>query len=236
MITNDDDRIIHTGLYTNKAKEVLSSVFGQLSDGWGENNPRNDRWWKFADAMQEVDGEVTIHISAKTGEREYHGKWIENGFAHMHDLEIKQWMARMVKKTIQMELKDESISNGWRRDNTEFETRYLNYHETITVAEVYCIYELLLGRNVGVTKYDVSVIASVQGSKRQPEEIEAETKKREAAHQIESEYAEHVKELNAEEKKTVDELNAKIAEIKQMYCDKRNAAWHEKQKKLEAIA
>lgn len=236
MITNDDDRIIHTGLYTNKAKEVLSSVFGQLSDGAWENNPYYDRYWKFADAMQEVDGEVTIHISAKTGEREYHGKWIQNGFTGMRDTDVKQWMARMVKKTMVMELKDESISNGWRRDNTEFETRYLNCHETITVAEVYCIYELLLGRNVGVTKYDVSVIASVQGSKRQPEEIEAETKKREAAHQIESEYAEHVKALNAEEKKTVDELNAKIAEIKQMYCDKRNAAWHEKQKKLEAIA
>ena len=236
MITQDNDRIIHTGLYTKKAKEVLSSVFGQLSDGWGENNPRNDRWWKFADAMQEVDGEVTIHISAKTGEREYHGKWIENGFAHMHDLEIKQWMARMVKKTMVMELDDEGLTKGaWCRTN-EFETRYLNYHETITVAEVYCIYELLLGRNVGITKYDVSVIVSVQGSKRQPEEIEAETKKREEVHAIESAYAEQVKAYNDEEKKLVDELNAKIKEIKDMYYSKRNEAWHEKQKKLEAIA
>lgn len=236
MINSANDRVIHTGLYSAKAKEVMDSVFGQLSDGWGENNPRNDRWWKFGNVMQEVDGEVTIHISAKTGERDYRNKWIENGFAHMHDLEIKQWMARMVKKTMVMELKDESISNGWRRDNTEFETRYLNYHETITVAEVYCIYELLLERNAGLTKYDVSVIASVQGSKKQPEEIEAEIKKRDAVHVIESAYAEHVKAINEEEKKLVDELNAKINEIKKMYTDKRNAAWHEKQKKLEAMA
>lgn len=236
MIAQDNDRIIHTGMYTKKALEVLNSVFGQLSDGAWENNPYYDRYWKFGDAMQEVDGEVTIHISAKTGEREYHDKWIENGFAHMHDLEIKQWMACMVKKTMVMELKDESIYNGWRRDNTKFETRYLNYHETITVAEVYCIYELLLERNVGITKYDVSVIASVQGSKRQSEEIEAETKKREEVHVIESAYAEHIKALNEEEKKLVDELNAKINEIKKMYTDKRNAAWHEKQKKLKAIA
>ena len=236
MIINDDDRIIYTGLYTNKAKEVLSSVFGQLSDGAWENNPYYDRYWTFADAMQEVDGEVTIHISTKTGERDYHNKWLENGFAHMHDLEIKQWMARMVKKIIQMELKDESISNGWRRDNTEFETRYLNYNETITIAEVYCIYELLLERNVGITKYDVSVIASVQGSKRQPKEIEAETKKREAVKTVETDYAAQVKAINEEEKKLVDELNAKINEIKKMYTDKRNVAWHEKQKKIQSIA
>lgn len=236
MITQDNDRIIHTGLYTKKAKEVLSSVFGQLSDGWGENNPRNDRWWKFGDVTQEVDGEVTIHISAQTGERDYHGRWIANGFIGISDTDVKQWMARMVKKTMVMELKDESISNGWRRDNTEFETRYLNYHETITVAEVYCIYELLLGRNVGITKYEASVIVSVQGSKRQPEEIEAEAKKREEVHAIESAYAEQVKAYNDEEKKLVDELNAKIKEIKDMYYSKRNEAWHEKQKKLEAIA
>ena len=236
MIINDNDRIIHTGLYSNKAKEVLSSVFGQLSDGAWENNPYYDRYWKFGDVMQEVDGEVTIHISAKTGERDYHGKWIANGFIGMSDTDVKQWMARMVKKTIQMELRDESIVNGWRRDNTEFETRYLNYHETITVAEVYCIYELLFERNVGITKYDVSVIASVQGSKRQPEEIEAEAKKREEVHAIESAYAEQVKAYNDEEKKLVDELNAKIKEIKDMYYSKRNEAWHEKQKKLEAIA
>lgn len=236
MIHQDNDRIVHTGMYTAKANEVLSAVFGQLSDGWGENNPRNDRWWKFADAVQEVDGEVTIHISAKVGERGYHDKRIENGFVGMSDAEVKQWMARMVKKTIQMELKDEHVSNGWRRDNTDFMTHYLNYNEDINVAEVYCIYEQLLGREIGITKYSSHTICSVFGAKRQPEEIEAETKKRETAKAIEHEYVEHVKALNAEEKQAVDELNAKLAEIKKMYYDKRNAAWHEKQKKLETIA
>ena len=236
MIINDGDRIIHTGMYSVKAKEVLSSVFGQLSDGAWENNPYYDRYWKFGDVMQEVDGEVTIRISAKTGERDYRGKWIDNGFTGMPNVEVKKWMARMVKKTMVMELKDESISNGWRRDNTEFKTHYLNYHETITVAEVYCIYELLLERNVGITKYDVSVIASVQGSKRQPEEIEAEIKKREAVKAIESTYAAQVRIYNDEEKKLVDALNAKIKEIKDTYYNKRNEAWKDKQRKLEAIA
>lgn len=154
----------------------------------------------------------------------------------MSDVEVKKWMARMVKKTMVMELDDVGLTKGAWCQTNDFETHYLNYHETITVAEVYCIYELLLDRNVGITKYDVSVIASVQGSKRQPEEIEAETKKREKVHAIESTYAAQVKIYNDEEKKLVDELNAKIKEIKDIYYSKRNEAWHEKQKKLEAIA
>lgn len=236
MVNQDNDRVIHTGMYTKKAKEVLDSVFGQLADGWGENNSRNDRWWKFGDAVQEVDGEVTIHISAKTGEREYNGKWIENGFSGMSAIDIKNWMARMVKKTMTMELKDEAISHGWRRDNTDFMTHYLNYNEEINVAEVYCVYEQLLGREIGVTKYSAAVICSVFGVKKQPDEIEAETKKREAAAAVEADYAEQVKLLNDEEKKLINELTAKIEEVKKSYTQKRSDAWHAKLEKLKTIA
>lgn len=241
MNINDDDRIIHTGLYTKKAHEVMSSVFGQCSDGAYENNPRYDRYWKFGDVCQEVDGEVTIHVSAKSGENErcgqYHNRWIENAFFKMCDVEVKTWMANMVKRIMQMELRDESIANGWRRDNTGFMTRYLNYDEDINVAEVYCIYELLLGRQVGVTKYDAHVIASVLGCKRQPSEIEAETKKRDQAKAVEQAHSVLVKQLNEDEKHEIDELNAKIEAVKKMYAAKRNEAWHHKMdelKKLEA--
>lgn len=241
MNINDDDRIIHTGLYTKKAREVMDSVFGQCSDGAYENNPRYDKYWMFGDACQEVDGEVTIHVSAKSGENErcgqYHNRWVENAFFKMSDAEVKSWMAIMVKRIMQMELRDESIANGWRRDNTSFTTHYLNYDEDINVAEVYCIYELLLGRQVGITKYDAHVIASVLGCKRQPSEIEAETKKREHAKSIDRTYAEAVKQMNEDEKRKIDELNTKIEAVKKMYAAKRNEAWQHKMdelKKLEA--
>ena len=235
MMIQDDDRVIHTHMYTKKAKEVLDSVFGQLSDGWGENNPRNDRWWMFGKATQEVDGEVTIHISSKTGER-YCSKWVDNGFTGMPDVEVKKWMARMVKKTMMMELRDDHAANGWQRDNVDFKTCYLNYHEEISVAEVYCIYELLLDRPVGVTKYDVSVIASVQGSKSAPEEIALETEKRAKVKAVEDDFASKVKALNEEEKKLVEELKAKITEIGKTFIDKRSEAHREMVEKLKALA
>ena len=37
--TTKNVRIIHTNLFTDKAFEACDSVLGQLSDGWGENNP-----------------------------------------------------------------------------------------------------------------------------------------------------------------------------------------------------
>ena len=42
MIIQDDDRIVHTGMFSKKAKEVIDSVFGQMSDGAWENNPYYD--------------------------------------------------------------------------------------------------------------------------------------------------------------------------------------------------
>ena len=71
----ENGRIIKTGLWSVKAKEVLSSVLGQLSDGWGENNPRNDRYWKFAEVKQLADGEVVIEVSKSSGSSEGYGNW-----------------------------------------------------------------------------------------------------------------------------------------------------------------
>ncbi len=35
MMNEEYSRIVHTNLFSEKAKEVLDSVLGQLSDGWG---------------------------------------------------------------------------------------------------------------------------------------------------------------------------------------------------------
>ena len=42
-LNDNKKRIIHTGLYSNVVKEIISSVIGSLSDGWGENNTANDK-------------------------------------------------------------------------------------------------------------------------------------------------------------------------------------------------
>lgn len=236
MIAQENDRIIHTKLYTQKACDVMSSVFGQLSDGWGENNPKNDRYWMYGDAAVEPDGEAVIRISSSPGKWYGSHRWVENAFTHMSDFEIREWMARMVKKTMTMELRDKGISNGWKRDNTSFMTCYLNRDIEISVAEVYCIYEMLLNRPVGITKYDSSVIVAACGSKRTHEETEAAKKKQDAVKAVNDMCAERVKQLNEEEKAEIDKLMAKIDEVKKQFALKRNDAITEKLEKLKSIA
>lgn len=235
MTASPDDRIIHTKLYTQKACDVMDSVFGQLSDGWGKNNWRNDRYWMFGDASVELDGEAVIRISSSPG-KWYGRQWIENAFTHMSDFEVRAWMARMIKKTMTMELRDEGISNGWKRDNISFMTCYLNRDIEISVAEVYCMYEMLLDRQVGITKYDSSVIAGACGRMRIPEETEDAKKLQDAVKAVNDAYAEKVKQLNEEEKAEIDKLMAKIDEVKKQFALKRNDAITEKLEKLKSIA
>ena len=235
MVDVKNARIIKTPLWSTKAKEVLDSVLGQLSDGWGENNPRNDRYWKFANVLREADGRVVIVVDKRSGEGEGYNRnyrWVENAFASMSDQDVLEFFARMVKKTAKMELKDQNIANGWKRDNIDLKTSYLNYYEDISIAEVYCIYEMLLNRPVGLTKYGVRVINSAVGVQRSPEETANEQQKMDAIALVKKEYAEHCKKLNDERTSELKLINDKydalkskawqnyIAKLKELGCEK----------------
>ena len=217
MVDVKNARVIKTPLWSTKAKEVLDGVLGQLSDGIYENNPRMDRYWMFAKVLREADGRVVIAVDKRTGEHGgygSHSRWIENAFAHMSDIEVIQFFARMVKKIAKIELKDENIINGWRRNNVEFMTRYLNYYEEISIAEVYCIYEMLLNRPVGITKYDVSIINSAVGVQRSDEETKLEQDKMDKIAEIKSNYAKRMKELNDAASTEVKLINDKYEALK----------------------
>lgn len=172
MATNE--RIIHTGMFSKKAYEVISAVLGQLSDGWGENKPMYDKYWMFANVRQAQDGEVIIAVKTENYTR-YYERYIDNGFAHMDDEGVKTYFARLIKKTARMEMDDcgQNSTSGWNRNNTRMETTYLNYREHITIAEVYAIYEKLLGRRT-VGKYSDSLIESAISHKKTEAEIKFE--------------------------------------------------------------
>lgn len=172
--TNSNERIIHTGMFSKKAYEVVSAVIGQLSDGWGENKPMYDKYWMFANVRTAEDGEVIIAVKTTSGTK-YYDRWIDNGFAHMDDEGVKSYFARIIKKTARMEMDDcgQNSTSGWNRNNTRMETTYLNYHEKITIAEVYAIYEKMLGRPT-VGKYSNSLIESAISHKKTEAEIKFE--------------------------------------------------------------
>ena len=231
-LDNSKKRIIHTGLYSNVAKEIIQSVLGQLSDGYGESNPANEKWWKFADCVQAPDGEVLIEVSTESWKydefRSNCHKYVYNGFHNMSDAEVKQKFAGWIKKTAKMEMKDENAGNQWNR-GSEMKLDYLNYHENVTAADAYFVYETLLGRD-NDRKYAESTVLKVVGKKLSEEATKAnEEKAKEIAEklahrdqllrqlkekkeadikQIEAQYAKDRKDIYDQYKKWIDAINA----------------------------
>lgn len=133
------DRIIKTGL-SKKYKDMLDSVLGQMSDGYWENTPRMEGYWKFCD-IGTAGGEITIEVDTTSGEREG-VRFIENRFYRMSDDAIKKFFADKIKFLI----KEEGLGK-WDRGN-ERETDFLSYGEPrYRVKDCYYAYEILKGRN-----------------------------------------------------------------------------------------
>lgn len=220
-LDNSKKRIIHTGLYSNVAKEIIQSVLGQLSDGWGESNPANDKWWRFADCVQAPDGEVLIEVSTESWEysefRSYSHRYVYNGFYSMSDTEVMQKFAGWIKKTAKMEMKDENAGNQWNR-SSEMKLDYLNHNENVTAADAYFVYEKLLGRD-NDRKYAESTVLKVAGKKLSEEATKTNEEK---AKQIEEKLAHRdqlLKQLKEKKEADIKQIEAQYAKDRHDICD-----------------
>lgn len=220
-LNDNKKRIIHTGLYSNVAKEMIQSVLGQLSDGWGENNPANDKWWRFADCVQAPDGEVLIEVSTESWEysefRSYSHRYIYNGFYSMSDTEVMQKFAGWIKKTAKMEMKDENAGNQWNR-SSEMKLDYLNHNENVTAADAYFVYEKLLGRD-NDRKYAESTVLKVAGKKLSEEATKTNEEK---AKQIEEKLAHRdqlLKQLKEKRDADIKQIDDRYAKDLHDICD-----------------
>lgn len=215
----ENPRIINTPFYSNKAKEVLSSVLGQMSDGIWENSGRMNKYWRFAEIKVAPNNRVYIEIENVSGKSNYDHRWTENGFSRMTDEEVLQFFANKVKYIMQLELKDDNITDGWKRDNTEFMSSYLNYHEDISVAEVYCIYDILKGR---MLSFSACIINNVIGEILSDTETQKEVQRREAKNKIEQEYSVTLKTLNDQKDIAIKEIETKFMALRKEAYDKRD--------------
>ena len=223
-------RTIHTGLYGDQAYEVLGSLRGQLSDGKWENSHRYEKYWTNFDVVRQNDGETTFVVSADYGSYNY-GKYHENPFRNMSEQEFKAWIAKKIKAVVKDELKAfPTTVREWNRKNIEGKSIYLGHDEgygtVVSIADIYCIYEVLLGRDVNAMKYDKSTISNVFGTKLSAEKIAqneaiASTKamfsskrdalrkaKEEKIEKIKQEYVENIAKLCSEETAEIEKITA----------------------------
>ena len=234
-------RVIKTGFFTKKAYEVLSSVFGQLSDGRWENSPAMNGYWEFGDAQQLPSGEVVIEISNESFKFDncgYRPKNLQNKFYGKSDEDIKKWLAHKVKYLAQLEFKDNNEHPRWDRTNVSDTTVYLSYDETITVADCYLVYEMLLGRT-NEKRYAVATLTVVIGEKRSAEEEAAVTAHMAKVNQLQRQRLDAVKAFDEETKKLTDQINAETKKaldaLQKTRMAERSALWNKLTEPLKAI-
>ena len=132
-------RSIKTGL-GKKYKDMLSAVIGQMSDGYWENSPMMQGYWRFCKIGTAGD-EVTIEVDGGYG-ASVGPRYIENRFHGMSDDAVKKFFADKIKFLI----KEEGLGK-WDRCN-ENETDFLSYGSPrYRVKDCYYAYEILKGRD-----------------------------------------------------------------------------------------
>ena len=155
---------IPTGLKGEKAREILDSIIGQMSDGMWENSPVMEHYWRFIN-VEDVGGELAFIVDGTRGEWEAGSRPGNNHFTENYFMTklggkadaIKQFMEKKLKAVAKEEIKDENDPLGWYRNN-EMESGYL----AGTISDVYFVYETLLGRTGYEKKYPRFMVDELQ--------------------------------------------------------------------------
>ena len=213
MNANLKYRTIHTSMFGNLAKDILSALHGQLSDGYWENSRGYNKYWTNYDVVQLPNGEVVFNVSTDT----YNTwcKYTPNPFLNMSDVEFKRWIAGKLKFIAQVEIKDECMKtkDEWRRDNTTFESSYLDRSDVVTIADVYCVYDKLLERQC---RSHEDVVKRVVGCMHSESETQAEVDRQAKIAEVKAAY-------NEAQQKLLDDKKFEMKKIEEKYlaeCDK----------------
>lgn len=143
---NTEYRVLETPFFGEIANEILNSVSGQLSDGLWENSRSYEKYWTNFTVVRNSYNRTIFRVKTRCG-GEYCGRWQPNPFVPMKESEFFAWYAAKLKAVIQAEARDNHWTKGWwNRNNTWQKSIYLNRKNEVTVADVYCVYDWLMGR------------------------------------------------------------------------------------------
>ena len=203
-------RTIHTNLYGDRAFDIIDALHGQLSDGLFENSRGYDKYWMNFHVKRDVDNEIVFEVNNEYGIISSYS-YVPNPFTSMSDRAFCEWYAYKIKTVIKAEAKDNSWAKGWwKRDNCSDTSIYLNRKLDVTVADIYCTYEALLGREIGITKYGSNTICRIFGTKSTDEEIASKIASEKQKNDL-------IKMKNEALAKAKAEYDAKVAEINLEY-------------------
>lgn len=182
-MNDQKENIAHTGLYTDLACQIIDSVLGQWSDGWGENSPRYESYWQFCQVTRDPFGEVIIKVSAEPtrfiGCTWKRCKYLKNAFYGASERDVLDKFAKDLKKTVQMFIKDNKCGK-WDRNCTT-ECTYIHTHSNnVPISQCYFVYDHLIGPREVSAKYDdfINMRTNIVGRKMTEEQRQKEIEKR----------------------------------------------------------
>ena len=223
---------IHTGLYSNNAKQILSYLFINMRRNrisWSTRDRATANNFKFD---IDVNGEILI-VEKPYSERDRNWMYRRTAFTRRNDIEARKWISWQLKNLI-YGLYGKEV---WKRNNNKPLPCYskesagywttdakLSFPEnTITVKMIYCLYDILNARSKSVKRYGAKFIDKVIGVERDPfltqqEKIRRDENariKREADAEIERLRSEYDEKIEALEKQLNDECNAKQQAVRE---------------------
>ena len=212
---NDNTRTITTNFYGDRAFDILDSVSGQLSDGMWENSRGYDKYWTNFRVVRLDDNRVVFRVNKDSYTR-YCGRYLDNPFARMSDTEFLAWYAGKLKAVIVCEAKDHNWKKGWwKRDNTTNTSCYLFFFNDTAAAEIYTVYDELLGRK---NRSDDVYGTRIWGKKADDATIAKRAELAEAKAKALADYKEHVAMLDEKVKKFMAEIDADKQQAHKVYC------------------
>lgn len=214
MNDTDKTRTINTDFYGDRVYEILEAVAGQLSDGLWENSRGYDKYWTNF-RVKRLDDNRIVFVLNTDSYTHYCNRYLENPFYRMTETEFLAWYAGKLKTVIRTEAKDKNWKKGWwKRDNTENKSIYLNYKLDITIADIYCVYDELLGRK---TRVDETLRNRIFGQKADDTTIAKRAELVEAKAKALASYKEHIAMFDEKLKKFTDEINADKQKAHKVY-------------------
>lgn len=190
--------VYHTGLYSDKAEQIFTKLYSEMANcKYGARCAKNAADVK---CVREADNEVVIIVDSHYTPLVYDRK--------SSDEKLLQWLGWMIKQaaykyfsTLNLVPEDvwkrdsDTIVPAFSSDDTKTKT---DYNIAITVADLYCIYEILSGRKNIERKYNKDLVNSIRGHQRDPLSTEVESTRRQEVASIEKQYKSIIGDCNTD--------------------------------------
>jgi len=192
-------KILHTGIYSEKGKHIITQMRKMMHSGYYHVSKADKRAAssEYAEIACEPDGEIVFRTICGSY------PWNQPSYFKCDSLEKQyDWLAWRLKLCIFKELETsvdhDYAHKGWKRDNTTASIWLSTADTTITISDVYCLYDILKNRKNIERKYKIEQIDELKGVQRDPFLTQLEVNRREEAKRINDEYAAKIRSLENE--------------------------------------